>query len=935
MTQATLIKTVTSTKNNSDSVNKNSNESNIISSANDVLSDVLTTPFGNIARHLNQQALNDANDNDSNISRPSTPLPIEVVRGLNSSQISTVLDCCVDFISYPVSDADCMHAILRLVLRLTRQHEYAVQFSNRKGPQYILNLTQKSSFIGYASLITLIFRHICEDENNLRLTMEKTIRLALTGNQHNIVGLQPGGMGAREFHNIMRVLGPAICRHSDLFLEVATDILRIVIKREDENMFNSGNTTTNNHSGYVLRAVQAKLMPATSLPEYAHDLVIDLLNFLIKPLPQAEVKTTCSLPPTDTSTKQKTSFDGNTSTSQSTNTSSNTKTPTLLTPLQQQQPLLLKSGILRILSELVRSYAGCAKIVTTHIYKAGQSEAITEDYNAIAFLLDNFLPSNQTFGDKDCPSLCRLLIVALASCNHCLDSQNALVHEVKLAFNRALNLAESPDKHLKVQSLATIINTMIETCPAIANNPNNNQNNSNLIRQQQQNMVNNMMKIMHKKGLINDLAHAPLYMDLSCSKCIESVNSILKPLETMSKTLNMTVRKREIPTGAKSTTISSNLPTAQTITTSIASQNIAASSVVDVQAPLQQEINTSASASAQVTVSSTVGSSTVTDALNAETNETRTEQEFHDAQMIDLNITEMEPQQALPQDVDMPSVPASSRNFDERVLDRVIEALNQENDSSDSEYEGENRIIRIQADNENDQIRIQIETTGEDEGDNSDDDENSDENLRISTMSYENEEAHDEDEESNSSSDSDETDDEDDEDVDGDGGEDEEDDEENPIDEELVEGSDGRSAVPSDISDEENEHNPSNAHRDANDPVSAIASAVANALESADAALSRDSSNSGRHRNRQNNEDDDEDDQDDDEDDHEDSDDEEGEDEEVNEDMELDEEDEEIIEDEDEDEDEEEEDEDEEAIDENEEDEHDDVSFNLGIINLY
>jgi hypothetical protein len=56
---------------------------------------------------------------------------------------------------------------------------------------------------------------------------------------------------------------------------------------------------------------------------------------------------------------------------------------------------------------------------------------------------------------------------------------------------------------------------MIETCPAIAN-PNNNQNNANLIRQQQQNIVNNMMKIMHKKGLINDLAHAPLFMDLSC-----------------------------------------------------------------------------------------------------------------------------------------------------------------------------------------------------------------------------------------------------------------------------------------------------------------------------------------------------------------------------------------------------------------------------------
>ncbi len=44
----------------------------------------------------------------------------------------------------------------------------------------------------------------------------------------NIIGLQPGGMGSRETHNVLRILGPAICRHPDIFTEVACDILRIV-----------------------------------------------------------------------------------------------------------------------------------------------------------------------------------------------------------------------------------------------------------------------------------------------------------------------------------------------------------------------------------------------------------------------------------------------------------------------------------------------------------------------------------------------------------------------------------------------------------------------------------------------------------------------------------------------------------------------------------
>ena len=93
-------------------------------------------------------------------SRPSSPLPTEVVNGLQPSQTSAVIESCVELISWPVSDPDCLHAILRLILRLTRQYEYAIEFAARRGPQHILNLTQRNSFMGCASLITLIFLDI-------------------------------------------------------------------------------------------------------------------------------------------------------------------------------------------------------------------------------------------------------------------------------------------------------------------------------------------------------------------------------------------------------------------------------------------------------------------------------------------------------------------------------------------------------------------------------------------------------------------------------------------------------------------------------------------------------------------------------------------------------------------------------------------------------
>ena len=237
------------------------------------------------------------------VSRPSSPLPTEVVNGLEREQVVKVIESCVELIAWPVSDSDCLHAILRLVLRLTRNYEYAVEFAARRGPQHLLKLTQRNSFMGFASLITLIFRHICEDESNLRLTMEKAIRLALTGSQVNIAGLQQGGIGSKELHNVLRLLGPAICRHPDLFNEVACSVLRIVVRREEENI-NLKPLDTN--LAYCLRTVAAKLMPSTSMPDYAKELVIDLLNYLVKPPPSPTTTTTTTTTATATATSSAT-----------------------------------------------------------------------------------------------------------------------------------------------------------------------------------------------------------------------------------------------------------------------------------------------------------------------------------------------------------------------------------------------------------------------------------------------------------------------------------------------------------------------------------------------------------------------------------------------------------------------------------------------------
>lgn len=78
----------------------------------------------------------------------------------------------VALIAIPVNP-DTLHALMRLLLRLTREYQYAAQFATLGGTKYLLQLKQSSGFQGFTSLATLLFRHVLEEPNTLRHTLEK------------------------------------------------------------------------------------------------------------------------------------------------------------------------------------------------------------------------------------------------------------------------------------------------------------------------------------------------------------------------------------------------------------------------------------------------------------------------------------------------------------------------------------------------------------------------------------------------------------------------------------------------------------------------------------------------------------------------------------------------------------------------------------------
>jgi E3 ubiquitin-protein ligase HUWE1 len=489
---------------------------------------------------------------------------IPMLEGLNSRERTSLLTSCVGLIGIP-ADRDALNAVLRLCLRLTQDFDQATLFTKLGGVKALLGLTQSSNFNGFASLATLLVRHVMEDPATLRYAMEKVVRSqSMNGNSAN----------TKEIHYLLRVLGPAACRAPELFAEVAEDILRV-----DLALLNKRGVEPEEDPRLLVKSLPPKAGSPTAAPglqDVSHSVICDLLNFLVQGEPENSVAAAadgeesapgdpaapacpCTGAPTVTAANRtqaailrnsssgdlhiptaENAVPGNSaavaaaSAATSSEKEEKSKSGTSATEdesSKKKQPLMSKSSVCRLLAELVKSYGGCAKLITEHVYEAGISDNIKEDTTSLAYLFDELLIGKS---DKELGHLVKTLIAALASCNQHSEAQATLVSEVKAAITRALAWQESGQKHVKIQALTTLVSTMIESCPSSQQTQ---QNGLNAYKQQQFAM-NNIVKMMLKRGLISDLARVPHSLDLSSPNVAATVNAALKPLEILTRIVN-------------------------------------------------------------------------------------------------------------------------------------------------------------------------------------------------------------------------------------------------------------------------------------------------------------------------------------------------------------------------------------------------------------
>ncbi|XP_055022354.1 E3 ubiquitin-protein ligase HUWE1 isoform X8 [Boleophthalmus pectinirostris] len=517
-----------------------------------------------------------------------------VVQGLSEDMTTILIRACVSMISVPV-DPDTLHATLRLCLRLTRNHHYAMMFAELKSTRMILGLTQSSGFNGFTPLVTLLFRHIIEDPATLRHTMEKVVRSAVTsGAGSTTSGVVSGSLGSREINYILRVLGPAACRNPECFIETASNCVRIALPAprgagtasddEFENLRIRGPNAVQ-----LVKTTPLKLSPLPSIPDTIKEVLYDMLNALAAyhapEEPERPEERAVAVPGGQDLcqilqdvgddvyqqyrlTRQGSDFDSQSAfhintqvfaadgavaeTSQTGTPQGEANSPEEMREEKKEQegekstsseegkaakakaskPLMPTSTILRLLAELVRSYVGIATLIASYCYTAGQSELIKEDCSVLAFVLDHLLPHTQNAEDKDTPALARLFLASLAAAGTGTDAQVALVNEVKAALSRALAMAEGAEKHARLQAVMCIISTIMESCPSTSSFY------STAAAKTQHNGMNNIIRLFLKKGLVNDLARVPHSLDLSSPNMANTVNAALKPLETLSRIVN-------------------------------------------------------------------------------------------------------------------------------------------------------------------------------------------------------------------------------------------------------------------------------------------------------------------------------------------------------------------------------------------------------------
>ena len=136
----------------------------------------------------------------------------------------------------------------------------------------------------------------------------------------------------------------------------------------------------------------------------------------------------------------------------------------------------------------------------------------------LAFVMEYLLPPDPSA--TSIPNISRqsknfLQYIAMSSVSN---AQSVFVYEFKNCFARALLLPESLVKHNWLRSLANLLSAILDKQSSLS--------------------ARTAARMLVRKGMITDLARAVHCLDLNSSHLVSTINTILKPLESLTRFVN-------------------------------------------------------------------------------------------------------------------------------------------------------------------------------------------------------------------------------------------------------------------------------------------------------------------------------------------------------------------------------------------------------------
>lgn len=456
------------------------------------------------------------------------------------AQRVTMLTACVKLLHQPNPAKDDLHAILRILVRVTRNHETASSFVQQGGLQLLLELPRHGldGFRGQQAFIIIILRNIIEDLDVIEETMKDLITTWFTIPRPRLVDIATfvrtnGHVALREPTTFIKVV-ERVCRLTKYDPSGRSQQIGLAPKTDDKESTETAKDASGDvemasseptEADAAQAAIAAQERKAKCAELVINHLVTELMNVRVQMFEPVKLDEEETEENKEELEKKRTSI--------------------------VNGRFVYAGFLLQCLVELVSSYPSCKYYVTKHHLRRNSKDGSTSssakwrDNGFINMLLNDFLPYGQLNPTEDSSRLKYSLSTWTASVlvAMCYDNSSqsegqepqksdlsvvrkSVLDGILRSFKEAISSTDAISvQYGKYLAFADLCHRILNASP----------NSGGPLQKPKEDTPINIAKIMLDKGFVAVLTNAVSDVDVNYPHAKTVLNALLRPLEQLTK----------------------------------------------------------------------------------------------------------------------------------------------------------------------------------------------------------------------------------------------------------------------------------------------------------------------------------------------------------------------------------------------------------------